>query len=112
VNRQVLWRAALLQAASVIALALLLARALPHSFFEKWGWLAGSAAWLLCAAITAQALRLPLAKTIGCAVLAGIASVVGVVAGVHWLGVAVAIAAFGALCGRIAAGRGGAVAWS
>jgi hypothetical protein len=101
-----------MQAGSVIALAVVLALALPHSFFEDWGWLAGSAAWLLCAAITAGALRLPLAKTLVCAVLAGIASIVGVIAGVHWLGVAVAIAAFGALCGRIGAGRAGAMAWN
>ena len=101
-----------MQAAAVSVLAAALALALPQSFFEQWGWLAGSAAWLLCAALTARALRLPVVKTLACAVLAGVASVLGVLADVHWLGLAIAIAAFAILCGWIAADRGRAVAWS
>ena len=43
---------------AVAAVSLLLAVALPHSFFEDWGWLTGPAAWLGCAALTAWALHL------------------------------------------------------
>ena len=41
-----LWRAALVQALAVAVLSVALAVALPHSFFEDWGWLAGPAAWI------------------------------------------------------------------
>jgi len=110
VDREVLWRAALCQAAVVAVFAAGLALALPSSFFEEWGWLAGPAVWLLCAAITARAVRLPLARTLACAIAAGAATVVGVIAGAHWLGLAVAVAAFAILCARFAAAR--TVAWS
>ena len=46
-DRSVAWRAALLQALLVTAVAVALAVALPRSFFEDWGWLAGPAAWRL-----------------------------------------------------------------
>ena len=39
------------------------------------------------------------------AVLAGIPSAIAVIAGVHWLGVVIAMAAFAAWCGWLAAGR-------
>ncbi|HEY6101500.1 MAG TPA: hypothetical protein VIW03_18830, partial [Anaeromyxobacter sp.] len=41
VDRSILLRAALVQAAGVAVLSLALALALPHSFFVDWGWLAG-----------------------------------------------------------------------
>jgi hypothetical protein len=41
------------------------------------------------------------------AVLAGIPSALAVVAGVHWLGVAIAIGAFGVWCGWLARRPGG-----
>ena len=43
-DRSVLWRAAAVQALSVAVLSVVLALALPHSFFENWGWVAGPAA--------------------------------------------------------------------
>ena len=43
-DRSVLWRAALVQSLSVAALSIALALALPHAFFEEWGWLAGPGA--------------------------------------------------------------------
>jgi hypothetical protein len=96
----VLWRAALVQLLAVALLSLLLAALLPHSFFEDWGWLAGPLAWLACAALTALVLGLPLADTMLGAVLAGLLSGVAVLLGIHWLGVAVAIAAFACWCAR------------
>jgi hypothetical protein len=108
----VVWRSALVQAGSVIAISLVLALALPNSFFEDWGWLSGPAAWLGCALLTARVVGLPPGPVLLGAVLAGIPSAVAVIAGVHWLGVVIAVAAFAAWCGwlvarpgRIAAGR-------
>jgi hypothetical protein len=45
------------------------------------------------------------------AVLAGIPSAVAVLAGVHWLGVAIAVAAFAAWCAWLA-GRPGRLGWT
>jgi hypothetical protein len=105
----VLWRAALVQAGSVIAISLVLALALPRSFFGDWGWLTGPAAWLGCALLTARVVGLPAGPVLLGAALAGIPSAAAVVAGVHWLGVVIAVAAFAAWCGWLA-GRGGRAA--
>jgi len=45
------------------------------------------------------------------AVLAGIPSAIAVVAGVHWLGVAIAVVAFAAWCAWLAR-RPGGVVWT
>jgi hypothetical protein len=45
------------------------------------------------------------------AVLAGIPSAIAVIAGVHWLGVVIAVVAFAAWCARMAA-REGRMAWT
>lgn len=100
VDAGVAWRTAAVQAAAVATLSLALAVALPHSFFEDWGWVAGPGAWMACAAVTALVLRLPVAWTLLGAALAGLPSVLAVLAGVHWLGAVVAIALFAAWCGR------------
>ncbi len=97
----IFWRAAAVQLLAVAVLSILLALALPHSFFEDWGWLAGPAAWLACAALTARVLRLPPAPALLGAVLAGIPSALAVVIGVHWLGAAVAVVIFAAWCARL-----------
>jgi hypothetical protein len=95
------WRAALLQLAAVALLSIALALALPHSFFESWGWIAGPAAWMLCAAFTARVLRLPPGSTLLGAALAGLPSILAVVVGVHWLGAVVAVALFALWCARL-----------
>lgn len=109
-DRSVLWRAAVLQAASVAVLSVVLALLLSHDFFESWGWLAGPAAWMACAAFTGRVLRLPLAGTLIAAVLAGLPSVVAVLLGAHWLGAALAVGVFAAWCGRLAVRGDGMVA--
>src|SRR6476469_9036929 len=108
-DRSVLWRAAAAQGLTVAAVSLILAVALPRSFFDDWGWLSGPAAWLGCAALTAWALRLSVRGVILGAALAGIPSALAVIAGVHWLGVAIAVAAFAAWCAWLAQRPGGAV---
>ena len=97
-----LWRAAAVQGLSVAVLSVALAVALPHSFFEDWGWIAGPAAWLLCALVTAAAVRLPSGRVLVGAALAGLPSVLAVVIGVHWLGAVVAIVLFALWCARLA----------
>jgi len=102
----VLWRAALVQALAVAALSIALAVALPHSFFEDWGWLAGPGAWILCALVTARVVRLPIGATLVGAALAGLPSILAVILGVHWLGAVLAIALFALWCARLARDRG------
>jgi hypothetical protein len=96
-----LWRTALLQLAAVALLSIALGLALPHSFFENWGWIAGPAAWMLCAAFTARVLRLPLGPTLLGGALAGLPSILAVVIGAHWAGAVVAVALFALWCARL-----------
>jgi hypothetical protein len=101
-----LWRAALLQLAAVALLSIALAFALPHSFFEDWGWIAGPAAWMACAALTARVLRLPLGPALLGAALAGLPSILAVIVGVHWAGAVLAVALFALWCARLRAQDG------
>ncbi len=92
-------KAALTQAAAVAVLSIALAIALPHSFFDDYGWIAGPAAWALCALVTARVLKLPAGRTLLGAAIAGLPSLIGVVLGAHWLGAAIAIGVFAVWCG-------------
>ena len=100
-NGSIAWRAAVVQLLAVAALSLLLVLTLPDSFFDDWGWISGPLAWLACAVLTARVLRLDRESVMLGAILAGIPSAIAVLAGVHWLGVAIAIAAFAAWCGLL-----------
>jgi hypothetical protein len=106
VDRGIALRAGAGQAIAVAVVSIALAVALPHSFFEDWGWLAGPAAWIACAALVARWLALPLAGALLGAALAGLPSVLAVIAGVHWLGAALAVVLFALWCGRLAVDRG------
>ena len=105
-DRSIAWRAALLQALLVAGFALVLGTALPHSFFEDWGWLAGPGTWAVCALAVAAALRLPPLRVLVGAAVSGLPSLVTVLLDAHWLGAPVAIALFALWCGRLGAGRG------
>jgi hypothetical protein len=111
VDGSILWRAAVIQALAVTAVSIVLALALPDSFFEDWGWLSGPVAWMACAAVTGRALRLPVLRVMAGAALAGILSAAAVIADLHWLGVAIAIGVFAVWCGWIAA-RDEAPGWT
>ena len=100
-SASIFWRAALIQAAGVAILSLALGLALPHSFFEDWGWFAGPAAWAICSLVTARVLGLPLGMTLLGAALAGIPSLLAVLIGAHWLGAVVAIGLFALWCARL-----------
>jgi hypothetical protein len=101
-DRPTVVRAGAGQALAVAVLSIALAVALPHSFFEDWGWVVGPGAWLVCAALVARVLRLPLAGALLGAALAGLPSILAVVVGVHWLGAAIAVVLFALWCGRLA----------
>jgi hypothetical protein len=93
-DRSVLWQAALLQAATLTAVALVLGALLDREFFVSYGWLAGPGAWAACALLTGAVLRLPAGPVLAGAALAGVPSLVGVLAGVHWVGAPLAVAVF------------------
>lgn len=97
---EVFWRVAVVQLAAVVVVALLLAAVFSHGFFEDWGWIAGPAAWLGCAWITARVVGLDPAATLVRALLAGIVSGLAALVGLHWLGVLVAVGLFAYLCAR------------
>ncbi len=105
----IFWRAAVIQAAGVAILSIALAIALPHSFFEDWGWLAGPGAWAICSLVTAKVLGLPLGMTLLGAALAGIPSLLAVLVGIHWLGAALAVVLFALWCARLPSGE---AAWT
>src|SRR5262245_20868084 len=104
-DRSVMWRAALVQAVGVAVLSLALGLALPHSFFEDWGWLAGPGAWIVCSVLTARVLALPIGPPLIGAALAGLPSLLAVLVGLHWLGAVIAIGVFAVWCGRLARDR-------
>ena len=86
-------------------MAVVLAVALPRSFFEDWGWLAGPAAWGGCALVVGAALRLPLGLVVVGAALSGLPMLLGVAVGIHWIGAPLGLAVFGVWCARLAARR-------
>lgn len=100
-DREILWRVAVIQALAVIVVSLALAIVFSHGFFESWGWLVGPLAWLGCARFTAWAVGLPPAPVVVRSVLSGIPSLLFVLVGLHWLGVIVAIAIFAAWCATL-----------
>jgi hypothetical protein len=105
IDRPTATRAGLVQFAAVAVISIALAIALPHSFFEDWGWIAGPGAWAACALFTAAVLHLPRGRTLLGAALAGIPSLIAVAIGVHWLGALIAVVVFGLWCGAEAAKR-------
>lgn len=98
-----LWRAASVQLLAVLLLAGALGAALPRGFFENWGWIAGPASWMLCAAITSWFVRLPLRLVLLGAALAGLPSLLAVFVGLHWAGALLAVVLFGLWCGWLRA---------
>jgi hypothetical protein len=98
-------KALLVQLVLVGVLAVILAIALPKSFFEDWGWLSGPVAWLACAAVTARIVGLPVTGTMVGAVLVGLPALIAVVIGIHWLGTLIAVVLFALWCARLAVDR-------
>jgi hypothetical protein len=99
-DTSLLWRSALVQLVAVGVLFVILALALPQSFFETWGWITGPVAWMGCAALTARVLDLPLGSTLLGAALAGLPSILAVILGAHEVGGIVSIVLFALWCAR------------
>jgi hypothetical protein len=99
-DKKIFIKSLIIQLLAVAAVSLILALLLPKSFFESWGWLSGPTAWLLCALATGSVLSLDPFRTVLGAALAGLPSVVFVIAGIHWLGALFAALLFAAWCGR------------
>lgn len=104
-DRSVAWRAALVFAVMLAAVAVALAVALPRSFFEDWGWLAGPGAWAASALVAGALLRLAPGPVLAGAALSGLPSLVAVAVDQHWAGAPLGIVLFGAWCGRLAHAR-------
>jgi hypothetical protein len=104
-NRSVAWRSALLFGIALAIVAVVLALALPRSFFEDWGWLAGPAAWAACALLAGAAMGLPALPVLAGAALCALPSLVAVAVDQHWAGAPLGIVLFGAWCGWIAERR-------
>jgi hypothetical protein len=100
-DTSILWRSAVVQLVAVAVLSIILAVLLPHSFFDTWGWITGPVAWMLCAALTARVLDLPLWSTLLGALLTGIPSVICVLIGAHTVGEVIAVVLFALWCGRL-----------
>lgn len=100
-DAEIFWRVAVVQLVSVFVLSLLLALLLPHGFFEDWGWLSGPTAWLLCAWLTARVVGLAPGAVVSRAAGAGVPSFIFVIAGLHWLGVVLALGLFAVWCARL-----------
>jgi hypothetical protein len=92
------WRAATVQALLVGALFVVLALAVPHGFFDDYGYLVGPLAWLGCALITGRILNLPLGTTAIAAAASGAAAALTGAAFEHVVSLPVAIGVFAALC--------------
>jgi hypothetical protein len=101
-DRSVAWRSAVLFAIALAIVAGLLALALPRSFFEDWGWLAGPGAWAACALLAGAVMGLPTLPVLAGAVLSALPSLAAVAVDQHWAGAPLGIVLFGAWCGWIA----------
>ena len=108
VSGKVFWQALVVQTVAVVALSLLLvALPLPEGFFRDVGFVAGPAAWALCALITARVLSLPVLPVLAAALVAGLVGTLLSLAGGHWPGVAGGLVVFAAGCAWVASRGGG-----
>jgi hypothetical protein len=99
VNKELFWRALVVQALAVAVLsAILIALPLSHDFFEDYGFVVGPLAWAGCSAITARVLSVPLAFVLFAAVAGGVAGGLVSLVTSHWVGVGVGLVVFAASC--------------
>src|SRR5436190_19546271 len=96
VNSSRFWRAAATQLVVVSVPFAILAVALPHSFFDDWGYVVGPVLWAGCSLVTGRLLGLPLGFTCFCAAAGGVATVLVMLVFGHEVGIVGGIAVFAA----------------
>jgi hypothetical protein len=98
VNTGLFWRVLAVQTVAVAVLFAILGLALPHDFFEDWGWLVGPVAWLGCSVVTARVLSLPLGFALFAALAGGVALTIVLLVANHWAGLVAGVLVFAASC--------------
>lgn len=94
-DRRLLLRAALVQAAGAGAIFLaLVVSPLDRGFFEDWGAIVGPLAWIAAAALTGRVLGIAPARLALAAVIGGLASGTASVAGAHGAGLVIGVLVF------------------
>jgi hypothetical protein len=96
VNSSQFWRAAAVQLVVVAIPFAILGLALPHSFFEDWGYAVGPVLWVACSLVTARLLGLPLPFALFCAAAGGVAAVLVMLVFGHEVGIVAGIGVFAA----------------
>ena len=97
-SSRLFWRAAGIQIALTGVLFVILLVAVPHHFFEDWGFVVGPIIWVACSLATGRVLRLPVRFTLFCAAASGVAgTLAGLVFG-HEVGIVAGVGVFAACC--------------
>jgi hypothetical protein len=99
VNALLFWTSLAVQAIVLAIPFAVLALTLDETFFEDWGWLAGPAVWMACAALTARILSLPLGYVLFSALAGGVAGAIVFLLASHAAGMAAGLLVFAASCG-------------
>jgi hypothetical protein len=98
-NVRLFWRSLVVQGIVLAIPFVVLALTLDESFFEDWGWIAGPTVWLICSAVTARILSLPLGYVLFSAVAGGVAGAIVFLVASHWAGMVAGLLVFAASCG-------------
>jgi hypothetical protein len=96
VDWQRFWRAAATQLVVVAIPFAVLAIAVPHHFFEDYGFAVGPVLWIACSLVTGRLLGLPVRFTLFCTVASGVATVLVLLALGHEVGIVAGIGVFAA----------------
>jgi hypothetical protein len=104
VNTGLFWRALGVQTAAVGVLFAILVLALPHDFFDDFGFVVGPLAWIGCTLVTARVLSLPIPFALFAALAGGVAGTIVLVVANHWAGLVVMLLVFAASCAGFESG--------
>ena len=98
-DTRLFWRAVIVQGLLVAVLFGVLALLLDEDFFDDYGLIVGPLAWIGCAFLTGQILKLPLDLVLLAAAAGGVAGFLVSLVTAHITGIVIAVAVFGAACG-------------
>ena len=97
-NTGLFWRVLAVQTVAVAVVFAILGLALPHDFFEDWGWLVGPVGWIGCSLLTARVLSLPIGFALFAALAGGVALTIVLLVASHWAGLVAGVLVFAASC--------------